>query len=169
MFSVLEMAVRRPRDRLGESTLIRFYDDEGASHVIAVGPCPNVHVQKWTYLGGTALKLSRLCGQRVTWYNLFGEEPLDWNRAEAKHVARSWCLDERNDPLTKRTLLLLGRKVQDAFGLFSPRPLEIVTSSPLWPRLVAVPHPSGLNRWYNHEDNTAQAQRLLSALARGEE
>jgi hypothetical protein len=57
----------------------------------------------------------------------------------------------------KDIVLLLGRRVQRAFGFEVLKPLDRYWDSEWSPRFMMVPHPSGRNRWYNDPVNRAQA------------
>lgn len=103
-----------------------------------------------------------------------------WRVAAARERAREILLDE---PLRGRTLLLVGRRVRDAFaavvderaedarlqdscrlyvGLrFTPDAERSLTFDAAW-----VPHTSGRNRWWNDEANRARGQKFLRLLAR---
>lgn len=62
---------------------------------------------------------------------------------------------------TGRTVVLLGRDVQVAFGhpplLVHPQMIGGCT----WRQ---IPHPSGLNRWYNNPENVRVVELLLEEL-----
>lgn len=101
----------------------------------------------------------------MPWYNLFDEEPAKWNRMTARANARAFCSEIER---LKRswTLILLGRKVCDAFRIEQPEWLGWYRSLD-WGPMVAVPHPSGLNRWWNDKENERRAAVLLSSIATG--
>jgi hypothetical protein len=93
----------------------------------------------------------------------------EWNRrraaANAVDLIRS---------LAGRNVVLLGRKVQEAFGLYhSDRgPItEIRKVTSLLPRGEAtfhcIPHPSGRNPWYNDPENRQLVKNLLARLHEG--
>lgn len=89
-----------------------------------------------------------------------------WNRVEAR--ARAYeIVQELRD--TGRTVVLLGRAVQEAFNYAMPGAL------PLPPLLIhpqescgctwrQVPHPSGRNTWYNSEENRKVVELLMEEL-----
>jgi hypothetical protein len=139
----------------------------GFSHLPAavIGENPNGPPSKWSYDSGSAAKVKRMCGKELPWFNLFAREPSTWDRQRARAVATRFCLDLQEGNRTW-TLLLLGRKVCHAFGIERPEWLEWYRSA-LWGPMIAVPHPSGLNRWYNDTENRRAATKLLSAVAIG--
>ncbi len=145
--------------------MIKFY--EGTGHAIAVGPNPNTHIERpWSYdNGGAAGRIERLCGERITWYNIFDYEP-KWTadtKDEALRRVLTWLLEEK----PSATILALGRHVQEAFDVSDAEPLERFSILGNW-TMIAVPHPSGLNRWWNEPRNVLEATRVLRKAARGE-
>ncbi len=65
-------------------------------------------------------------------------------------------------PLHVHTLVLLGMRVATAFQMHLVPYFERRTYRD---RLVyVVPHPSGVNRWWNDPDNRRQARRFLEEL-----
>lgn len=67
-------------------------------------------------------------------------------------------------PMVGRTVVLLGRDVAHAFRL--PR-LELVGQSVEGVTFHQVPHPSGLNLWYNNPYNRDRVVHLLGELYEG--
>jgi len=143
---------------------------------VVFGSAPNPHVVEWRYDQGSAGRIREMCGRELPWYNLYEREPPRWDRAEAGEIATAWCQEHAQEKLT---LLLLGQKVCDAFGIQNPewlrwyvRPrvgrLERAFDFVPWIPMVAVPHPSGLNRWYNDPVNQQATARLLRKIAWGE-
>jgi len=74
-------------------------------------------------------------------------------------------------------LVLVGRRVARAFGVSNAylRWTQVsqrqtadgrTTSEVLHRRAVVIPHPSGVNRWWNDPKNEARARRFLRGLAR---
>lgn len=55
-------------------------------------------------------------------------------------------------------LILLGRQVAEAFGV-DYRPCRATWIGNL--RVLVIPHPSGLNRWWNGKGNRAKVRRFL--------
>jgi hypothetical protein len=78
--------------------------------------------------------------------------------AEARAAAAAMSLEGR--------AILVGRAVACAFGLRGLEPLRWVRSGAL--EVAMVPHPSGLNAWWNSPENrSAAAAFLRGALAPG--
>src|SRR6185295_2769052 len=125
---------------------------------------PNPH-REWSYDYGSARRVAQLCGTRVTWFNLFEREPERWSEDEAREAAETWCLDNGKRP-RRIPLLLLGTKVCNAFGIEDIEWLESYASQ-LWSPMIAFPHPSGLNRWWNEPENERRARRLARAVVQG--
>lgn len=106
-----------------------------------------------------------MAGMELPFFNLYAIEPKRWNREDARKRATNWCLElQKTD--RKWTLLLLGVKVCNAFGIERPEWLEWYRSA-LWGPMIAVPHPSGLNRWYNDPDNRTAATEVISQVSFG--
>ena len=79
--------------------------------------------------------------------------------AEARARAAAWDLDGID------LLLMAGRRVARAFGV----PASVRYLEPFTVRGTAayvVPHPSGVNRWFNAETNRARFRRFFQALDR---
>lgn len=60
--------------------------------------------------------------------------------------------------LRKRNVLFLGKQVAKAFGVFEDFLVEFEWNEG---RAVVLPHPSGINLWWNSEANRALASDLL--------
>lgn len=94
----------------------------------------------------------------VVWINIW-DQPYSNERRYVEAIER---MAEPGD-----AVLLLGRRVQRAFGLIHLAPLDtIARSGGLGPTFVAVPHPSGRNRWYNDPDHEEDARIVLRAIWR---
>ena len=63
-------------------------------------------------------------------------------------------------------VLLLGRGVASAFGLGNLPWLEWAEVEQA--RVAVVPHPSGINRWWNEQENRERAREFLGNLTGGE-
>jgi len=139
----------------------------GLDHLPAavIGESPNGDPSQWSYDNGSAMRMKKVCGRELPWFNLFATEPEKWDRREARVVATRFCL-ELQEKEKSWTLLLLGVKVCHAFGVERPEWLEWYRSM-LWGPMIAVPHPSGLNRWWNDGERTRTARQLLSAVSAG--
>lgn len=84
--------------------------------------------------------------------------PCTWDREQAR-VRAADLLNTR----PSEVLILLGRKVAEAFGVADLPPFaskQIIGG----PRLVVLPHPSGLNRLW-HESGTIQRARTAIGAA----
>lgn len=132
----------------------------GPTWAVVVGESTNPH-GPWTYERGSAARIYKLCGRQLSWYNLFEPEPECWDAREASDRAVDLML---NLPAGTGLLELLGRRVQAAFGLGKDaEPLSLHRSGSYL--LRAVPHPSGLNRWWNTPRNVRRAEETLSTDA----
>lgn len=83
-----------------------------------------------------------------------------WPAAEAREAARSMV------PLLRgQKVILLGRRVAAAFGLSDAPLLEWVWGDEACSfRSATVPHPSGLNRWWNEGANRTSALRFFQEI-----
>lgn len=115
--------------------------------------------------GGTRAHLARLLGldesemmASVVWLNLWEYPGVD--------VSRYVDLVERSaEP--GDAVLLLGRRVARAFGLGDIEPLGMVwRNGGIGPCIVAVPHPSGRNRWWNDSERADDAEMTLRSVWR---
>lgn len=79
-----------------------------------------------------------------------------WNREAARSAGLTMWLS-----LEGRTVVLLGREVLRAMGLGQTAPLEWHLDTQRW---CYMPHPSGLNHWYNDPVNWAAASLRLEQL-----
>lgn len=78
-------------------------------------------------------------------------------RRRARRCAKKMC-----GSLRGRTVLLAGKRVAEAFG--------VVTDYLTWHdhpegfRAVVIPHPSGVNRWWNDPENRRRFLRFARAV-----
>jgi len=78
-------------------------------------------------------------------------------REEAKRLRQSGVLRDR-------PVVLLGHRVADAFGVRLTMKYFHGCPSGQGGMLWLMPHPSGLNRWYNDPDNVKEASGFLRGL-----
>lgn len=102
--------------------------------------------------------------------------PLDLARDRARELAPKLV----PHALPYRRVILAGHRVAQAFGLGTPDPTgnDLMTWVSSVPRLTApelaerdfiyavVPHPSGVNQWWNEPGNVQRAARFLRECAR---
>lgn len=94
----------------------------------------------------------------AAWPGPSGSKGTAWRPAEARLAAERLRSRSRN-----RFIVLLGRRVGAAFGLgradyFLPYRVGSALA-------VVVPHPSGINRWYNASENVRAMGGFLRALS----
>lgn len=77
-------------------------------------------------------------------------------RRRARHLLPS---------LRGRTVLLAGKRVAEAFGVNA----EYLTwhEHPEGFRVVVIPHPSGVNRWWNEPENRRRFRQFATAVLGG--
>lgn len=92
----------------------------------------------------------------VLWINLWeydGTDPLKYVRM-IESVARPGD-----------AVLMLGRAVARAFSLKElPALHDVVRGAGAGPSLILIPHPSGLNRWYNDPEHAAAAADVMKSV-----
>jgi uracil-DNA glycosylase len=102
--------------------------------------------------------------------NLFAQPQPRWDAAEAASSLKSMPLCARDEfvvCLGKRVMLAVGFKtVPWLTWLMMPWPGTVVTGTE-YRRVAFVPHPSGLNRWWNDADNRLRARKFFNRLATG--
>jgi hypothetical protein len=138
------------------------------SRVIVIGETPGTGMPKpkQTAKGRFAALAGLTFGQvdeYVEWINVLREPPANgWPRSAAHDAARDLAPDLRG-----RDVLLLGQKVAEAFELTKGGryPLLLWTKGVLHAvrcRYALIPHPSGLNRWYNDPSNRSWAEDFVT-------
>ena len=78
--------------------------------------------------------------------------------------ARSRAVGLRRRFVGGRTVVLLGKRVGSAFRVSTDYFEPIVVGRA---RIVVVPHPSGVNRWYNEPSNVARMRAFMRGLLVG--
>lgn len=67
--------------------------------------------------------------------------------------------------LPEDSIILLGREVAAQFALDGRAPLTLIErNGGIGPAILLLPHPSGLNRWYNDEGQESAARDALHRL-----
>jgi len=103
--------------------------------------------------------------QRVRCTNLFERLPERWvNRDATVWAQRIWqeLTREGGTYASVTDAVLLGHRVARAFGFTHLDPFTWYTTA--GPRLALMPHPSGMNRFWNDAANVERAERFLQAL-----
>lgn len=125
--------------------------------------------------GQTGRRLAELCGvpyevliECARFVNLLGRWPGRarsgtgdaWQPQAARRYAREvvWPLVTERD-----IVVLLGRKVADAMAVEGEPCGLVVEAGRPW--LVTLPHPSGVNRWWNDPQHRRQAVALMQLVA----
>lgn len=87
----------------------------------------------------------------------------EWDPALAKEIGPSFWISLADRP---GMIVVLGKSVREALGLPPAEaciPMASIQGGRTW-NWVAVPHPSGMNRWYNYPKNVALVRGLLADL-----
>ena len=91
----------------------------------------------------------------VVWLNLYeypGTRPERYVRLVEESAA------------TEDAIVLLGRRVQRSFGLDGQDALTEIVRSGGGPVILCLPHPSGLNRWWNDPAHVVAATEALRRI-----
>lgn len=86
----------------------------------------------------------------------------EWDFETARMQAREWTAE-----LSSRTMVILGSDVARCFpstGMVCQWARPKGTPPRAAPPWIHIPHPSGLNRWYNDHANRAAVEILLGDL-----
>lgn len=86
--------------------------------------------------------------------------PIVAARVRAEAVARRFVFD--------RAVVLLGKRAARAFGIREPEYFRPVSRMEWRATVFVVPHPSGVNRWYNERRNVRRMRRFMTAIAKGD-
>jgi hypothetical protein len=115
-------------------------------------------------------KLWRMSGLSIEEYrslfkrrNLFSQTGGPRSARELRAAATKLSADF--DPEKITNVLALGNLVSVAFGWYGTHPLNWSDSIFKNVRVVLIPHTSGLNRWYNLEDNRIAATDFVAGVA----
>ena len=123
-------------------------------------------------LGRTGSRLAALCGLALQDYartfarvNVLERWPGKAGKGDAFDLpeARQRAALLRRRFVGGRLVVLLGRRTARAFGLDSAYLLPLRLSCAT---VVVLPHPSGINRWWNEPENVRRASRFLRRVAK---
>ena len=64
-------------------------------------------------------------------------------------------------------MVLVGTRVARAFGIESPEFFEWTRREDFGFNLVVIPHPSGVNLWWNKKENKERGTKFLRELGEG--
>lgn len=78
----------------------------------------------------------------------------------AKEAATKLLVEVDRD----RHLILAGKRVAAAFGMENAKYFHTVTLKPVPIQITVIPHPSGVNFWWNKPENVEFAKGWLKAL-----
>lgn len=138
---------------------------------LIIGEAPNARGRGEPIAGRCGQRLADLCGCSLDEFlaafdreNVLKRYPGSAGKGAAFDLApatrRATALKDRFR--RKRTVLLLGYRAAKAFGIRSRyfEPVKVSRAT-----VVVVPHPSGINRWYNEPKNRRRMGRFLRRLA----
>lgn len=139
--------------------------------LLVVGQAPSARtIGRPPLSGPSGVKLARLVGASALSdiaepANLLPSFPGKRGKGDAFPMGPAREAAQR-EAIGGRVVVLLGRKVAEAFGLKGLPYLQWCRHR--GGRVVVVPHPSGVNRWWNEAANVAAAREVLvTALALG--
>lgn len=143
----------------------------GIMRLLIVGEAPSRLVSE-PLTGPSGRRLSELMGiehgemlERFERTNLLADWPGRDGHGSAFPLllAMSRALELREGPWD--AFLLLGKRVAAAFG-FRADVRYLAWYEMADRRFAVLPHPSGVNRWFNEPANRAQARRFLRSVVR---
>ncbi len=144
------------------------------NRILLVGQAPSASMKRGDrpLIGGkSGFFLQQLCGMTLRQYvktfetlNLLSEYPgkdgkgdrfpMKEARISAALYATGW---------SGRRVIFMGKNVARAFGKDKMPPMEWVSDERGF-RYAIMPHPSGVNRWWNSKANMATAKAFLEKL-----
>lgn len=141
--------------------------------IVFVGQAPSRRTEGLgPFRGLTGRSLEELAGlpegglRRFELRNLFdswpGKQPRGKGDAFPVRDARAAAAALR-EKLSGRVVVLVGRNVSIAFGLDKAAFFEWHEAAD-GTLLAVIPHPSGVNHWYNDPENAAECERFLRSL-----
>ena len=130
-----------------------------------IGRSPDKHgAKKYDTAGGKRLAAMLAGGNLLAWRDLFPKtEPYPWDKRAASRAAWRMARARLDD---SEPWVLLGGKVCEAFAVPNDW-LGWYRSPEHRHPMIAFPHPSPLNRFWNEPRLVQQAQELLLDLAAG--
>ena len=148
------------------------------SPVLIIGQAPALKDDRTSPLSGrTGHRLATLMDMDMEEFlttfdraNLFNKFP---GKAESgggdafplrQATTNAFKLMQDNPPDNYRAVILLGKNVAKAFNIQKPEFFEWGGSTHR-PPTVVIPHPSGLNRWWNELSNEKIAREFLNEMA----
>ncbi len=145
----------------------------GASRLMFVGECPSRTGDPSDPLGGRCgIRLAGMMGIDLETYRASVERMnlyQRWlgsrsDRGDVWPFMRARARAQRlHGRLSSRTVVFMGKRVADAFGLRGVDYLEWVD---WFDAACILPHPSGRNRWWNDPVHRMRAERFLWELGR---
>lgn len=132
--------------------------------VTVVGEAPNGQGKdKYDTISGKRLR--EWAGEELPWWNIHGALPPKWSSRVSAARVEDWLSQH---PLEDEPLILLGRKVQAAFGLPGDAAAFEWYASPLHRHsMIVFPHTSPRNHFWNDAEHVREATELLRALVTG--
>ena len=136
------------------------------THATIVGQMPSA-TGKVGYDTASGRRMVALCSATLPWMNVF-DEYRPWSDQDARARVQIILRQLQEQLRAHCVLILLGRRVARAFRLPSDAEwLEWYRTAEHRHPMIAFPHQSAVNRWWNDEANVAEARKLARAVARG--
>lgn len=104
--------------------------------------------------------------QRVDAVNLLGRWPGPQGKGSAFPLAEARAAALALDVAGRARVLLAGRRVAAAWPWRAPSDYLRWEAGPGGVLLAVIPHPSGVNRWWNEPEHRDAARRFLRAATR---
>ena len=114
------------------------------------------------YATRTGRRLLDMYPKQLPTWTIHGAPPSRWSVRVAR-ARVEWWLSTR--PGTTEPLFLMGRKVCQAFGIEDAVWLDWYRGGGHRHPMIAFPHPSSRNRWWDDAENVERARVLLVDVA----
>lgn len=88
------------------------------------------------------------------------EHGFQFDRFAATKAARELGMTFQHD----QVILLLGKRVADAFGMVDIKHFESRSFYSICGTIFVMPHPSGVNRWWNKLCNKREAETFMRTI-----
>lgn len=142
---------------------------------LIIGEAPNrTGPRKNPIAGRCGMKLATFAGLTLDEYlvafdreNVLARYPGSAGKGAAfsRSSARRRALKLQRKFESKRTVVLLGYRTAAAFKVRAKYFQPVLVGKA---RVIVVPHPSGINRWYNEPRNVSKMKRYMRRLAKEE-
>jgi hypothetical protein len=136
---------------------------------VSPGPSKLKTIDQSPIMGWTGKRLAKLLHMSLQIYalefervNLFGESGREKTATSAEFLCAASWIRSMYDLKERVGAVFLGKRVANAFGWFPVNDTEFMQCEQTGRLCVCIPHPSGLNRYYNDPNNREHVIKVLS-------